>query len=432
MTATIDAPLQQRSTDVPELLKAPGVTRLAVDELSRLCDDTPWMRERRMMAWEAYERIPMPTSRDEHWRFTNMRRVDVTGVPTFSRPPTLQLPEFRQLPDGAVFCPLERAMREHADLVQRHFGTAVPVGDSVDDKFVALQQATLANGVFVYIPRNVRVELPLRADVVHAAAGGHVNWRALVVAEEGAAVEFVEQFSSTADELTGFSNAVVEVIAGKGSHVRYVTLQRYATPVTHFATHRVLAHRDAQVEWVAVGLGASLGKTRMEVRMLGPGSNVRITGAYFLDGRQELDYDTQQFHEAPNAVSDLSFRGALAGKARSVWRGMIDVAEGAQGTDAYQENRNLLLTTGAHADSVPGLQIEANEVRCTHAATISKVDSEQLFYLMSRGLPRDEATRTIVRGFFVPVLDRISDQVVRDSVRDLLHERMDRATAGSL
>jgi Fe-S cluster assembly protein SufD len=169
----------------------------------------------------------------------------------------------------------------------------------------------------------------------------------------------------------------------------------------------------------------------MEAHLLGPGASVRLNGAYFLDGNQELDYDTQQVHAAPNAFSDLAFKGVLADKAHSVWRGIIDVRPGAQGTDSYQENRNLLLNKGEHADSIPGLQIEANEVRCTHGATISKVDAEQLFYLQARGIPREEAVKTVVRGFYTPLLDRIHPEPVRDSIRDALWARMDRTVASS-
>ena len=213
---------------------------------------------------------------------------------------------------------------------------------------------------------------------------------------------------------------------GQNARLEYVTVQDYAVPMSQFSTHRVLAARDAQVEWTAVGLGASRGKSRMEARVMGPGANVRLNGAYVLDGRQQLDYDTQQVHEAPNASSDLAFKGVLAGRGHSVWRGIIDVRPGAQGTDAYQENRNLLLSKGAHADSIPGLQIEANEVRCTHGATLSKVDAEQLFYLRSRGISEDEATRTIVRGFFTPLLDRVHPESVRDAIRATLWERLER------
>ena len=441
--------------EMPAVLSA-GITEESVEALSAFCADTAWMRERRMAAWERYQQIPMPSRRDERWRFTNLRGIDVAAVSTFTACSDVDAVQSRlqatasneglagrlihvngttvsenvleqlDLPAGAIFCSLDTALRDHAELVQQHFGSAVTASDSVDDKFVALQEATFSNGVFFYVPRNTTVDMPVRCDIVHSEHGATINWRALIVLEEGASATLVEEYTSTSDDLTGFSNAVVELVAGRGANLHYTTVQEYALPVSHFATHRVLASQDSQVEWTAVGLGASRGKSRMEARLQGPGSSVRLNGAYFLDGKQELDYDTQQVHEAPNAFSDLAFKGVLADTAHSVWRGIIDVRPGAQGTDSYQENRNLLLNTGAHADSIPGLQIEANEVRCTHGATISKVDAEQLFYLQARGITREEAVKTVVRGFFTPLLDRIHPEPVRDSIREALWQRMDR------
>ncbi len=403
----------------------------------------------------AFERAPMPTRKDEYWRFTKLRGVELAEVPAFSAATDLDAVRARversltaagdvagellhvnsetieasvrtdALPEGVLFASLATASLEHAELLERHFGTVVPTGDTCDDKFVDLNAANLAGGVFLYVPRNVRVELPFRADVV-LASGGAVNWRALVVLEEGAEATFVEEFLSTDADHAGFSNAVVELVAGDNSRLHYVTVQDYAVPVQHFATHRVHAGRDAQVQWSAVGLGASMGKSRMEAHLNGPGSNVKLTGAYFVDGTQQIDYDTYQLHAAGNATSDLFFKGVVADKAHAVWRGMIAVAPGAQGTDAFQNNKNLILNRGAHADSVPGLTIEANDVRCTHASTTSKVDAEQLFYLQARGIDRQTAIREIVRGFYADVLARIEVEQVREQVQAALWARMDR------
>ncbi|MEO6867810.1 MAG: Fe-S cluster assembly protein SufD [Gaiellales bacterium] len=398
--------------------------------------DTGFLGTRRSEAAAAFERSPMPTRKDEHWRFTRLRGVELADVPTFSAAEDLDAARERvatsltsavdvagevlhvnyetiedslkvgTLPEGVIFTTLARAAAEHAELFEKHFGTIVPISDDCNDKFVNLNTARLAGGVFLYVPRNVTVELPFRADVVMSASGS-VNWRALMVLEEGAEATFVEEFLSADADHAGFSNAVVELVAGANSHLHYVTVQDYAVPVQHFATHRVHAHRDAQVAWAAVGLGASMGKSRMDAHMVGAGSNVKLTGAYYLDGKQQLDYDTYQLHAAPNADSDLFFKGVVDGKAHSIWRGMIAVARGAQGTDAFQNNRNLILQSGAHSDSIPGLEIKANDVRCTHAATTSKIDAEQLFYLQARGITREDAIREIVRGFYADVLSRI-------------------------
>ncbi len=421
--------------------------------------DSPVLAKIRDEGAAAFERAPMPTRKDEYWRFTKLRGVDLDAVPNFSPSTDEELVKERvrtsvtasdatagevthvngvtvrcetgDLPEGVVFAPLLEAALEHAEIVERHLGTVVPVGDSPDDKFVDLNTKNLAGGVLLYVPRNVRVELPFRADVV-MTAGGAVNWRALVILEEGAEATFVEEFVSVDAEAGGFSNAVVELVAGPNARLHYVTVQDYATPVQHFATHRVHTDRDAQVLWSAVGLGASMGKSRMEAHLNGAGSNVKLTGAYFVDGTQQMDYDTYQLHAAENATSDLFFKGVVDEKGHAVWRGMIAVAKGAQGTDAFQNNKNLLLQSGAHADSVPGLTIEANDVRCTHASTTSKVDAEQLFYLQARGISRDDAIREIVRGFYVDVLERIEVVQVREQVQDALWRRMDRKFGASV
>lgn len=417
--------------------------------------DSPVLAKFRDAGAAAFERAPMPTRKDEYWRFTKLRGVELDQVPSFSPSVDEDLVRERlaasltastetagelthvngetvrcetgELPEGVVFAPLLEAALEHTALVEQYLGTVVPVGDSPDDKFVDLNTANLAGGVFLYVPRNVSVELPFRADVV-LTGDAAVNWRALVVLEEGAEATFIEEFTSTDAEAGGFSNAVVELVAGANSRLHYVTVQDYALPVQHFATHRVHAGRDAQVQWSAVGLGASMGKSRMEAHLNGAGSNVKLTGAYFVDGTQQMDYDTYQLHAAPNATSDLFFKGVLDGKGHAVWRGMIAVAPGAQGTDAFQNNKNLVLRSGAHADSVPGLTIEANDVRCTHASTTSKVDAEQLFYLQARGIRREDAVREIVRGFYQDVLERIEVEQVRDQVRDALWQRLERST----
>lgn len=413
------------------------------------------LASRRAIGQAAFETAPMPTRKDEQWRFTRLRGLELDQVPSFS--PATDVDAARErvansltatpnvagellhvngetiedsirtydLPAGVIYTSMTAAASEHAELFEQHFGTVVPTSDSCDDKFVNLNTAMTVGGVFLYVPRNTRVELPFRADVV-LTPGGAVNWRALVVLEEGAEATFVEEFLSTDAEYTGFSNSVVELVAGANAHLHYVTAQDYAIPAQVFATHRVHAGRDARVEWTAIGLGASLGKSRMEAHLNGPGSNVKLTGAYFVDGQQQIDYDTYQLHAAANADSDLAFKGVLKDRAHAIWRGMIAVAPGAQGTDAFQENRNLILTSGAHADSVPGLQIEANDVRCTHASTTSKVDPEQLFYMQARGITREEAERELVRGFFADVLERIGVEQVRDQVREALWARMER------
>jgi Fe-S cluster assembly protein SufD len=260
--------------------------------------------------------------------------------------------------------------------------------------------------------------------IASTADGGSVFWRLLVVAEEGSRFSLIEEYVSGSPDLAAYSNAAVELFVEQGAKLEYVSLQNYSAATWHFATHHARVERDAELDWVAGGFGSRRGKVRIQNDLAGPGATSRVTGAYFADGTQHLDYDTFQEHIAPNTTSDFAFKGALRDEASVVWRGMIRVEKDAQKTNAYQENRNLLLSEQAHADSIPGLEILANDVRCTHGATLSQVDRDQLFYAMARGLTRADAERLIVRGFFQDVLDRIELAPVREALAEALEARI--------
>ena len=234
----------------------------------------------------------------------------------------------------------------------------------------------------------------------------------------------IEEYASASPELAGYSNAAVEIVVEDGAKVEYVSVQNLSQSTWHFASHHATVGRDAELDWVAGGFGSGGGKVWIQNDLAGQGATSRVTGAYFADHEQRLDYDTFQEHIAPNTTSDFAFKGVLRDSASAVWRGMIRVEEGAQKTNAYQENRNLLLSKTAHADSIPGLEIMANDVRCTHGATLSQVDREQLFYAMARGLSHQEAERLIVRGFFQDVLDRIELEPVREALGQALEARI--------
>ncbi len=211
---------------------------------------------------------------------------------------------------------------------------------------------------------------------------------------------------------------------GPGATLRYVSAQGLGEHSWIFATQRAEVERDANLDWVALGFGSSRGKVRMETRLSGRGSSARVTGAYAGNGSQHLDFDTTQEHAAPNTTSDLAFRGVLEESATAVWRGMIRVDPGAQQTDAFQESRNLLLSKSAHADAIPGLEIEANDVRCTHAAAVAQIDPEQLHYLRSHGLPIEEAKRLVIEGFLEALVERLERGPVRAAVSVALERRL--------
>ncbi len=322
--------------------------------------------------------------------------------------------EIERAPEGVTFEPLGDHPRLHA-LV------------GWEEKFAAHNAALWQNGLLVVVPRGVVLEDPLYVRIANAVDGGSLFWRLLVIAEPGSRFTLIEEYASARPDVSGYSNAVVELFVEDGARLEYVSLQNLSQETWHFASHHAKVGRDAELDWVAGGFGSKKGKIRIQNDLAGPGATSRVTGAYFADAKQHLDYDTFQEHIAPNTTSDFAFKGALRESARSVWRGMIRVEKDAQKTNAYQENRNLLLSKEAHADSIPGLEILANDVRCTHGATLGQVDREQLFYLMSRGLSRAEAERLIVRGFFQDVLDRIELEPVREALGNALEARIPQA-----
>jgi Fe-S cluster assembly protein SufD len=371
-----------------------------------------WLAGKRAAALETYTALPVPSNREEAWRFTNLRGFDPDAFP--AHPGSLELDGDG---GGAVFTTLARAVETQPELVEPYLGSVVPDGE----KFAAANAAHWHDGVLLYVPAGVSVEAPLRSVVELTEEGSSLQHRVLVVLERGARATFVEEFRS---QVPGYLNVVVELVVADEAHLEYVTIQHHHPETRQFGTHRATVGRDAELDWVAAALGGTRAKSRMESLLAGPGARVKVTGAYYLNGSEHIDYDTTQEHAAPNTSSDLAFKGVLDDRARAVWRGVIRVDKGAQKTDAYQENRNLLLSTDAQATPIPGLEIEANDVRCTHGATVGQVDSAQLFYLMARGLDRAGAQRMIVRGFFEPVLERIGSVQARERLAAALESRI--------
>jgi Fe-S cluster assembly protein SufD len=379
---------------------------------------------------EHYRELPLPDTTQEAWRFTDLKGfdpdafgrnghggrqapamsmldIDLAGVASVDETGI----EIARAPDGVTFEPLT----EHERL-----GTLV----GADDKFTAHNAASWEHGLLVRVPKGVELEQPLYVRIANSSPDGSLFWRLLVVAEEGSRFTLIEEYASASPDLAAYTNAAVELFVEQGARLEYVSLQNLSRGTWHFATHHARVERDAELDWVAGGFGSRKGKTRIQNDLAGQGATSRVTGAYFADGEQHLDYDTFQEHIAPNTTSDFAFKGALRDHATAVWRGMIKVEKDAQKTNAYQENRNLILSEQAHADSIPGLEIEANDVRCTHGATISPVNRDELFYAMARGISRGEAERLIVRGFFTDVLNRIELEPVREAVTEALEARI--------
>jgi Fe-S cluster assembly protein SufD len=321
--------------------------------------------------------------------------------------------------EGVLVLPLSVARERHPDLVEPHLGAIV----ADDDAFTALNSSEWEGGAFVHVPKDVRVEAPILLTAVSAAAGTILNRRVLIVLEEGAQAEVWEQYVSGGAEATVL-NAVVELRVGQNANLRYVCGQELNERSFIFGAQRAEVARDGALDWVALGFGSARGRVRMETLLAGPGADAKVTGAYAPHARQHVDFDTTQEHGAPNTTSDLAFRGILADRSSAVWRGMIKVDPGAQQTDAFQVCRNLLLSKKAHADAIPGLEILANDVRCTHAAAVAQIDKEQLFYLRSRGLDKSTSTRLVIEGFMAELVERFEEGPMREALAGALEQRL--------
>jgi Fe-S cluster assembly protein SufD len=373
-----------------------------------------WLSERRQRGASLAQSLPLPDQKAKGWEFTDLAELEIDAYAETAPAASIEGAE------GATVLPLAAALESDEELLHERLGSLVPI----EDPFVARNDASWRDGVLVHVPRGVRLSEPIRVELPLDEEGAALAWRTLIVLEEGAEAEVWEHWSSQSDETDALLNSVVELHVGEAATLRYVGTQDLSERAWVFSSQRAEVGRDGRLDWTALGFGSGRGKVRMETRLAGPGSEARVTGGYAGGPGQHLDYDTLQEHAAPSTFSDLAFRGVLAAGATAVWRGMIRVDPGAQQTDAFQESRNLLLSPDAHADAIPGLEIEADDVRCTHAAAIAQIDREQLFYLTSRGLDPAAAKQAIVEGFLESLVERLAEGPVRDEVSAALARRL--------
>jgi Fe-S cluster assembly protein SufD len=375
-----------------------------------------WLAERRARGTELTRSLPLPTKKDKGWEFTELRDLDLDRYETAA--PEVEISGGS---DEIVVTRLEDALASHPELLASHLGSLVPA----EDPFVARNEASWTGGVLVYVPRNVVCEEPVKVQLDLDSDGAAVYWRTLVVLEEGAQAEVWEHYGSDSDDTDSLLNTVVELSVGQNANLHYIGTQDLSEKAWLFSSQRSEVERDGKLDWAALGFGGGNGKVRMTTNLAGQGSEARVTGGYAGGNSQHLDYDTLQEHAAENTISDLAFRGVLADRSTAVWRGMIKVDEGAQQTDAFQECRNMLLSPDAHADAIPGLEILADDVACTHAAAIAQVDKDQLYYLNSRGLSEDDARTLVVEGFLQSLVERLGEGPVRDEIAARIEARLE-------
>ncbi len=400
-------------------------------------------------AWDAFNELSLPSTSEEAWRRTSLRKMPIGD---FQLPEDGVFEELAPVPEellagdfdgqivletqtkpfgarlspelvekGVIFTDFQRAKKEHPELLAKLIGTVIP---AETDKFSALTAALAQNGILLYIPRNVHIEKPLHSLLWGAGANlAHLS-HLIIYLDEGASATYIHESASPTEVSDSMHAGIVEITLEDSAKLRFIEIQSWGRHIWNFSHERAKIGRNADLDWVFGATGSRLTKNFSALDHVGEGASSQMSGLFFADEDQHLDHDTQQDHHVAHTYSNLLFKGVVKGSSRSVWQGMIYVAPNAQQTDAYQSNKNLLLSEEARADSIPGLEILADDVRCSHGATVGKIDDEPLFYLLSRGIPKADAERLMVEGFFDPILQRIPVEDVRVRLERAIAEKL--------
>ena len=440
---------------MPDLALTTPFTKEALADLPPAGPFVQMLREQALVEFEA---APIPSQDTEEWRYTDLSELDFDLAPFTPGGPWAEslddVPEAIQAAAGEIGERAGLQIQRNSEVIMSREGSAALDGDvhleSIDDalkahpelvepylhaivpsdrtKFTALHAAFRTGGTYVYVPNGVTVELPLQAITYLDADGAAVFPHTLLIVGDDAEVTFIDRYVSP-DLGRAFSSAVVEIHAGNASRVRYISLQDWGAGVTHLSVQRAVLGRDAQFRSLSVQFGGDVARSEFESVMSEPGAHSEMLGLYFASGEQHYDHRTLQDHVAPNCTSDLLYKGALKESSRAIYSGWVHIRPDAKNSDAFQTNRNLVLSEHAKADAIPNLEIENNEVRCGHAASVGPVEEETLFYLQSRGIPRKEAERLIVFGFFQEVLDRVPLPEVREGLSQAIERELERESA---
>jgi Fe-S cluster assembly protein SufD len=399
-----------------------------------------WLRDRRRTAFAAYDRLPMPSRTDEEWRRTDVSQFNPATYSQFESPnghaPKGQLKDVAgsirhdgqiqtyldsRKTEGVILEPLVIAARDHRALVEPRLFSLTQTDR---DHFAALHSAFFTGGTFLYVPDGVVIDQPIVSQHFSHKGGTSVLPHTVIVAGRGARFNFLDEYIGEEDEGAAYRSGSAEIFVGEGADVGYVSIQKWGRNAWHLADQRARLEKDSRLRLFNVTLGGRFSKTRVEASLVGPGASAELKGIYLASDKQFFDFHTLQDHQVGNTTSDLLFKGALQDTARAVYAGLIRIEKGAARSDAYQANRNLVLSDHAKATSIPMLEIDNNDVRCTHGATVGPVDPMSMFYLQSRGIPATTAKRMIVQGFFGEVLERIPFEQARKLVETELEARL--------
>jgi Fe-S cluster assembly protein SufD len=380
-----------------------------------------WLRDRRRKALDTFERLPAPSKTDEEWRRTDVSKFDPTAFVRFEKKDLAHMTMEMNLPEGVILESLPVAAKEHSNLVEPRLFSLI---HEDRDRFTALHSAFFTGGVLLYVPDGVTIDEPITGRHFSHENGTSVLPHTLIVAGRNSRFNYLDEYISDGDDEPGYRSGSAEIFLGEGAEVGYVSVQKWGPNAWHFGDQRARLEKDSKLKLFNVTLGGRFSKTRVEASLVGQGSEAELKAIYFASGEQFFDFHTLQDHQVGNTRSDLLFKGALQDTARTVYAGLIRIEKGAARSDAYQANRNLVLSDHAKATSIPMLEIDNNDVRCTHGATVGPVDPQSMFYLQSRGIPEATAKRMIVQGFFGDVLDRIPFEHARNLIEADLEARL--------
>ncbi|MBI4178750.1 Fe-S cluster assembly protein SufD [bacterium] len=414
-----------------------------------------WLAESRKRAWDLYQKLPMPTRRDEEWRRVDLRALRLSDIAPFAESigkvtslsaltgPVKSRVDlgphaagtliqhnsediYESLDEdlrkqGVVWCGFDRAAREHEDLVRKYYGSIRP---ATDGKFVALHYAFQSGGTFLYVPAGVHVDVPLRSLVFADAPGAGLFPHTLIILERDASLSYFEERTSERPASgAGRQNLVssaAEIHMADGAQIRFMSLQDFDTETFNFTSEKTIGRERAQVAWLTAELGGRLNKGNIDCDLTGKGGRCELLGLYYINGRQQSDIVTLLTHKAPHTEGNILYKGVCDDYARSGFRGRIVVETAAAQTQSFLADHTMLLSDKARSDSVPTLEIEANDVICKHAATIGEISAEELFYLKSRGIPEVLARKMIVLGFYEEVLKGVPAAALQERVRRAL------------
>ncbi|AJF61423.1 TPA: Fe-S cluster assembly protein SufD [Candidatus Woesearchaeota archaeon] len=376
---------------------------------------------KRTEALSIFQKLPMPSPKEESWKYTDVRDLNLQEFG-----PAAQKIEFPGLSDelkekGVIFTDIKTAVEKHKELMEDH--EPLSLISPEEDKFTAMHGAFWNDGVFIYVPRNVSLKMPLR-NIFRGSGSGGVFSHTLIILEEGAGIDYIEEHYSEKFEGVCLRNDAVEIFAGPNSRITFHNFQKWEDNVMNFTYWKARLAKDARVNWILGQFGGKFSRVKIDSFFDGPGSESKNLGVFYGSGEQHFDFTTNVHHLVPNTTADILMKGVLDGKASSVYRGKIKIAKIAQGTNSYLSDHSLILSNGAVSHSIPSLEIDANDVKASHGATLGKPDEEEIFYLMSRGLRRKEAERQIILGYFSPVTDNIMFDDLREKFNEALHDKV--------